>query len=67
MSGTILGPDAGSGLSVPGLSVGQLAPLLAHGSYAAEGPVNRVDGDAQRWGCSGTGPESRDGHFRFLF
>jgi hypothetical protein len=26
--------------------VGQTAPLLAHASYAAAGPVNRADGDA---------------------
>jgi hypothetical protein len=42
----LLGPDAGSALSVPGLWVGQTAPLLAHASYAAAGPVYRVDGDA---------------------
>jgi hypothetical protein len=31
---------------VPGLWVGQTAPLLAHASYAAAGPIYRVDGDA---------------------
>jgi hypothetical protein len=44
------------------LLVGQTAALLAHASYAAAGPVNRVDGDANNdpihpaqqrlWKCS---------------
>ena len=50
------------------LLVGQTAALLAHASYAAAGPVNRVDGDAKtirstlRSNASGSAPFLLDWH-----